>query len=912
MKLSPRALLLVWCLLLPAVPALLPAQSGELPPLIDRELFFGDPEISGSQLSPDGRWISFIKPYRGARNVHVKKFGEAFEQARPITADQRPVPAYCWSQDSRLILYVQDKGGDENFHIYAVDPSAAAEDETGVPPARDLTPLDGIRAFIYSVPKKSPGSIIVGINDRDPAYHDVYRVDLDSGERELLIRNDQKVGGYVYDLEGEVRMALRQLADGGTELLRVDDDQLLPVYTCSRLESCFPVQFHPDGKKVYVDTNKGDADLSRLVLLDPATGEEELVESDPEGEVDFGGALFSAADDQLIGTFYVGDRVRIYPRDEQLAKDLEVLRKQLPEGEPRLQSSTRDMRYHLVSVTRDVDPGSLYLYDRDTGKAELLYRSRPSLPSEHLATMKAIRYPARDGLEIPAYLTLPRGVEPRGLPTIIHPHGGPWARDTWGYDSYAQFLANRGYAVLQPNFRGSTGYGKKFLNAGNREWGSGAMQHDITDGVRYLVAEGIADPQRVGIFGGSYGGYATLAGVTFTPDLFRAAVPYVAPSNLITLIESFPAYWGPFIKIWHQRVGDPSDPEDRADLIARSPLFLAEKIETPLLVVHGLNDPRVKKSESDQIVVALRESGLPIEYLVAPDEGHGFRSPENRMALAVALERFLAKHLGGRAQQEVPAPIAERLTAITVDVDGVELADQTLASYAETAPLPAVRADRVAAGTARYDVHVITPGGRFQGTLERVLEKGERNGAKVWVLKSTSKLPTGEGRDTYWLDPATLLPLARSAKQGQASIEMNFSPESVRGAMSMGGRELPIDVKLPAPVLGDSGAFEVYLAALPLEPGYETTLRVFELTSQKVRRLGLSVSEETIEIGSQSHDVYEVKLVPLDGQPGGGSYWISTGSPRVVLRSESPLPVAMGGGSMVVEATETEFAAATQ
>ncbi len=327
------------------------------------------------------------------------------------------------------------------------------------------------------------------------------------------------------------------------------------------------------------------------------------------------------------------------------------------------------MRLHLVAVTRDVDPGSVYLFTRETRELNLVYRSRPDLPSEQLAPMTPIRYTARDGLEIPAYLTLPADIEPNGLPLVLHPHGGPWARDAWGYDPYAQFLANRGYAVLQPNFRCSTGFGKAFLNAGSHEWGTGAMQHDLSDGVRHLVERGIVDEERVCIFGGSYGGYATLAGVTFTPELYACGIPYVAPSNLVTLIESFPEYWKPFLKgSWYLRVGDPSIPEERAELLERSPLEQVEKIRVPLLVVHGANDPRVKQAESDQIVVALREKGAAVEYIVAPDEGHGFTGPENRMALAVAIENFLAKHLGGRRQDEVPDALAAHLGGITVDV----------------------------------------------------------------------------------------------------------------------------------------------------------------------------------------------------------------------------------------------------
>ncbi len=877
--------------------------SEKQPPLLDRELFFGDPEISSSQLSPDGKFISFIKPYRGVRNIYVKGIDEPFDAARPITADDRPVPAYFWSRDSKYVLYVQDKGGNENFHVYAVDPSARPEAESGVPPARDLTPLEGIRAVIYAVPKNRPGEILVGLNDRDPAYHDIYRVNIATGERELLIKNTEKVGFFMFDLEGNVRLGYRQLPDGGAEILRVDGDKLTQVYTTTFEESAFPVRFRKDGKWVYMTTNKGDdVNLSRLVLFNPETGEEKLVESDPEGQVDFGSAVFDEATDELIATVYLGDRVRIYPKEEKFKHDLEVLRSKLPEGELGLQSSTADMRLHLVSVSRDVDPGSVYLYDRKTGEVKLLYRSRPDLPSEYLAPMKAIRYKARDGLEIPAYLTLPRGVEPKNLPTVIHPHGGPWARDTWGYNPYAQFLANRGYAVLQPNFRGSTGYGKKFLNAGNKEWGTGAMQHDITDGVKYLVEQGIADPKHIGIFGGSYGGYATLAGVTFTPDLYAAAVPYVAPSNLITLIESFPAYWGPFIKIWHKRVGDPENAQDRADLRARSPLFKADQIKTPMLVVHGANDPRVKKSESDQLVVALRERGVPVEYILAPDEGHGFRAPENRLALAAAMEKFLAKHLGGRYQEEMPEQLAQRLAELTVDINSVKLPDKTLAAYAETAPLPEISPEAMHPMDLEYGLTMKIGEQEINMNLHREVTSADFQGSPVWEVISTAQSPMGAAADTFYLDKQSLLPLARRSSQGPASIRLAYHKEAIKGVMKMGGQEIPLDVPVPAPVVGEGAALEAMFGSFPLAEDYKTTVRTFDPLKRKVRPYSLTVvGKETVTVKAGEFDAYKVELNPLDGEAGGNTYYVAVQEPHCVVLSRSKLPAAMGGGTMTME-----------
>jgi dipeptidyl aminopeptidase/acylaminoacyl peptidase len=642
-------------------------------PLVDRELFFGDPEISASQLSPDGKWMSFIKPFNGARNIWIKAADEPFDNARPVTADERPVPGYFWSRDSRYVLYVQDKDGDENFHVWAVDP-AGDVGEDGVPAARNLTPIDGVRAQIYSVPKNAPEVILVGMNDRDPSFHDIYKVDIATGERVLVKQNDEGVGFWMFDLEGELRLAYRQLPDGGTELLRVDLEGLQQILTCTYEEDISPIGFHKDRLHFYLSTNKGDRDLAELMLMDVATGEIKLIEKDPENEVDFGNAVFHPDTDELIATAYVGDRVRIYPQTEESKKMWADLKKALPEGEIGVNSMSRDMSRMLVSVSSDVDPGSVYLFDTATGKAELQYRSRPELPTEDLAHMKPVSFEARDGMKIHGYLTLPKGLGDKNLPVVMYIHGGPWARDYWGYDPYAQFLANRGYAVMQVNYRSSTGYGKNYENAGNREWGTGAMQHDITDAVNWLIAEGIADPARVGIFGGSYGGYATLAGVTFTPDLYACGVPYVAPSNLITLIESFPEYWKPFLEgSWYKKVGNPEVEADRADLIARSPLYSCDQITAPLLVVHGANDPRVKQHEADQIVVALRQKDKAVEYVVAPDEGHGFRSPDNRKALAVAMERFLAKHLDGRVQEDVLPATQKRLDEITVDVSTVDV-----------------------------------------------------------------------------------------------------------------------------------------------------------------------------------------------------------------------------------------------
>jgi dipeptidyl aminopeptidase/acylaminoacyl peptidase len=641
-------------------------------PLIDREVFFGNPKTANGQLSPDGRWLGFVQPLDRVLNVWVKRVDEPFEAARPMTDDRaRPVIQYFWSRDGQRILFVQDRGGDENFHVYAVDPAAGPAPGARVPAALDLTPGADVLARIIELPEDDPRHAIVGLNDRDPRLHDVYRLDLWTGERELLLTNDANVAEWTTDLAGRLRLGHRQKPDGGWEVLRVDGDELVAVYDCGPDEECAPIRFHVDGERAYMITSRGDSDLSRLVLLEPATGRTEEVESDPEGEADFGGALFAADTQELTATWYTGDRVRWYPRDERFAEDLRRARRELPEGDLGFRSMTRDGRRMLVSVLSDVEPGASWLYDRESGAFEFLYRTRPEIPSRDMASMTPVRFPARDGLEIPAYLTLPAGADADPLPTVVFPHGGPWARDTWGFHNIVQFLANRGYAVLQPNFRGSTGFGKRFLNLGNREWGTGSMQHDLSDGVRWLVERGIADPARIAILGGSYGGYAALAGVAFTPDLYAAAVSIVGPSSIPTLLESIPPYWEPVRRTFHVRVGDPDDPEDLARMRAQSPLYAAARIRTPLLVVQGANDPRVKKSESDQIVRALRDLGLEVEYLVAADEGHGFANEESNQALFAKIEEFLAAHLGGRHQAEVPERVRRRLKDLAVEIESV-------------------------------------------------------------------------------------------------------------------------------------------------------------------------------------------------------------------------------------------------
>lgn len=660
-------------LLLPVIALTLQTQSqthGKLPPLIDRELFFDAPEIAGAQLSPNGKYMSFLKVYKGTMNIWIKDTKAPFSTAHAITADTlRPIRNYFWSKDSKYVLYVQDKGGDENFNIYAVNPAEKPAPGQDVPNNRILTDYKGVRTFIYAVPKSDPDALYIGLNDRDKAWHDLYKLKISTGEKTLLRQNSDKdrITNWIFDWDDNLRLATRANQDGSNDLLRVDENELVPIYTTGPYEEFEPYAFDAANKKFYIATNKGDRDLKQLVLLDPVTMKEEFVEKDPLNKVDFGTANFSDLKKQIINTTYTDEKERLYWKDKEYEKDYSLIKKQLAGLVLNFFSSTDDENLWLVNAYSDTDPGAAYLYNRQTKKLTFQYRPRPKIPKESLAPMKAIRYKSSDGLEIPAYLVLPKGVPGKNLPLMVFPHGGPWGRDYWGYNSFAQFLANRGYAVLLPNFRASTGYGKKFLDAGNKQWGD-KMQDDITWGVKYLIAEGIADPKHVGIMGGSYGGYATLAGVTFTPDLYAAAVSIVGPSNLITLLNSIPPYWEAGRKFFYLRMGDPTTEEGKAQLIRQSPLTHANKIKTPLLVAQGANDPRVNKAESEQIVTALRNRNFPVEYILAPDEGHGFARPVNNMAMLAEAEKFLATYLGGRYQESMTPEVRKRLGELTVDV----------------------------------------------------------------------------------------------------------------------------------------------------------------------------------------------------------------------------------------------------
>jgi dipeptidyl aminopeptidase/acylaminoacyl peptidase len=785
------------------------SSDGGLPPLIDRELFFGNPEISTGTISPDGRYIAFRKPWNETMNIWVKGVAEPFAQAKRLTAEtRRPIPAFFWSRDSKYILFVQDQAGDENFNVYAVNPADAPDAGTQVPKARNLTDAKNARAEIYDVPRHSPDIIYVGLNDRDAAWHDLYEVKISTGERKLLRKNTDKIAGWVIDRLGKPRLAVRTADNGDTDILKVTGAGFEKVYSCTVFETCNPLQFHTDNARVYMETNHGEPDLTRLVLFNPDTKQEEVVESDPRKEVDFGGAIFSEKTDELVGTIYVGDRTRTYFRDTSYEADYDQIKKKLPNREVTIAGATADDRKWMIVANGDTEPGERYIFDRDAKSLTKQYQVFEKLPRQSLASMKPIRYKSSDGLEIPAYLALPKGPAPKNLPLLVIPHGGPWARDTFGYNPLTQFFANRGYAVLMPNFRASTGYGKKFLNAGNNEWG-GLMQDDITYGVKHLVGQGIADPKRVAILGGSYGGYATLAGVAFTPDLYSAAVSIVGPSNLLTLLESIPPYWEAGRKMFYMRMGDPTTAEGKKQLERQSPLNSAAKIKTPLLVVQGANDPRVKKAESDQIVIALRDRKFPIEYIVAPDEGHGFQRPVNNMAMYAAIEKFLWKHVGTRYQESLPREVSTRLREITVDPATVKLT-KPVDSTSVTMP---VVSQPLEIAPATYNVTIALNGQSMK--MESTSTVTDAGG--TLTVTETMKTPQGDASDVSAIDKTTLAVRTREIKQGPMSVTLAFDGGKATGTAAMGGPAQPISMDTGGPLFADGPAAFRSVAALPLQ-----------------------------------------------------------------------------------------------
>ena len=635
--------------------------------LIARDALFGNPERANVQISPDGKYLSWVAAVDGVLNVWVAPADNP-SQARAVTQDKaRGIRSYFWSYQPDTLLYLRDSGGDEDFHLYAVDL------KTGQ--AKDLTPFPKTTAQVAGVSPKHPGTILVGMNDRDAQWHDIYKVDLASGDRTLLEKNDAQIAGYIADADYTLKYAQRSRPDGGADVLRrgangawekFDDIPFEDVLTTS------PGGLTLDGKTLYFTDSRG-RNTAALFAIDVASGKRSLVLEDARADV--GGTLADPATGkvQAVSVDYLRDEWKVV--DPAIRADLEKLEAIGP-GDVSVNTRTLDDKTWIVAYSAAEAPLVYYRYDRGAGTLTKLFSARPKLEGKPLVPQWPVEIASRDNKTLVSYLTLPRSADANNdgkadapVPLVLLVHGGPWARDSYGYGSYNQWLANRGYAVLSVNFRGSTGFGKDFTNAGNGEW-AGKMHDDLIDAVQWAVKQGVTTQDQVAIMGGSYGGYATLTGLTFTPDVFACGVDIVGPSNLNTLLSTVPPYWASFFEQLAKRMGDPRTDAGKKWLTERSPLTRADQIKKPLLIGQGANDPRVKQAESDQIVKAMQAKNIPVTYVLFPDEGHGFARPENNKAFNAVTEGFLAQCLGGRAE-----PIGKDFTGSSISVpvgaDGV-------------------------------------------------------------------------------------------------------------------------------------------------------------------------------------------------------------------------------------------------
>lgn len=603
--------------------------------LIPLEDFFRNPASSAYKLSPNGEYMAYLAPYENRKNIFVQDVAQKQAPLRLTKVTDRDLSGFFWANNDRLV-YVRDQGGDENFHLFSVD--RAGQEEV------DLTPFDNVRVEIIDDLRSDEQHLIIGMNKRNPQVFDPYRLNIQTAELELLAENPGNITSWKTDHQGRLRLAIATDGVNSSLLYRKSEkDSFRLVLNTSFKETLYPLYFDFEGKEeIYALSDLG-RDKTAVVKFDLKTAKErQLIFEHPEVNVSY--MSYSRKRKTLSTISYISWKREYHFLDPQVAAIYKHLESLLPDLEIVLSSTNEDENKFIVRTYSDRSLGAYYFYDLDQKELRKIAEVSPWLPANQLAEMQPISYRSRDGWQIHGYLTLPKGKAPKNLPVVVNPHGGPWARDVWTFNPEVQFLANRGYAVLQVNFRGSTGYGRKFWEASFKEWGL-KMQDDVSDGVDWLIREGIADPDRVAIYGGSYGGYCSLAGVTFSPDKYACAIDYVGVSNLFTFMETIPPYWEPYRKMLHEMVGNPSNEADSIRMQASSPVFHVDKIKAPLLIAQGAKDPRVNQAESDQMVAALQARGVEVEYILKENEGHGFRNEENRFEFYGRMQSFLAKHL---------------------------------------------------------------------------------------------------------------------------------------------------------------------------------------------------------------------------------------------------------------------------
>jgi len=613
------------------------AQSA-MAPTIPLEDFFRNPERTGYQISPDGRFYSYLAPYESRKNVFVENI-QTGQTTQVTKQTDRDISGYFWANNEQIV-YVRDNAGDENWYLVATDVNTGVE--------KPLTKMDGVVTQIIDDLEDLPNEMIVGLNKRKPEIFDAYRLNLATGELTMIAENPGNITGWMTDHNGQLRIALT--TDGiSTSIMHraTEKDEFKPILTTNFKESMSPQFFTFDNKNLYATSNIG-RDKEAAIIFDINTGKESKLLYENEGN-DVNNIGWSRKRKVITSAIYTADKQMRHYFDDETKLMMLRIQNELKGYEVAISGMTKEEDKYIIRTYSDRSLGAYYLYDKVSDKLTKLADVSPWINEDQMAVMKPIQYKSRDGLTIHGYLTLPKGKEnAKNLPVVINVHGGPWARDNWGFNPEVQFLANRGFAVLQMNFRGSTSYGRKFWEASFGQWGL-KMQEDVQDGANWLISQGIADPKRIAIYGGSYGGYATLQGLVKDPDFYACGIDYVGVSNLFTFMSGIPPYWKPYLEMMYEMVGNPEDKEDHARMTATSPALNADKIKAPLFVAQGAKDPRVVKSESDQMVGAMKDRGVTVEYMVKENEGHGFRNEENKFEFYSAMERFLGTHIGSSA-----------------------------------------------------------------------------------------------------------------------------------------------------------------------------------------------------------------------------------------------------------------------
>ena len=844
--------------------------------LIDRKLFFGNPEISGSQLSPDGKYVTFLKEHEGIMNLWIKKFDEPFEKAIPLTNQKRPMYGYFWTEDAKFILFVRDNDGDENMNIFAINPYIGK-----LPEARNLTPMKDITANILMVSKKNPNILYVGLNNRDKKWHDLFKLEIASGKLDMIYENKDRITDFNFDWDEKLRLLNKTDEKGNTVTYRIDEgNKLEEIYRTNVKEGAAFLMWNKDNSQVYLETNKGELDKSELYLMNPLTKQLTLIEKDPKGQVDFGSLFIDDNTREIIYTSYTNDKRIRYWKNKTWEENHKFLESKLPGREIGYNSYTKDYSKMLISTYGDKYVPEVYYFDTKTRELTFQYCPRPKLKAieSELVEMLPISYASSDGTNINGYLSLPKGGK-KNLPLIALIHGGPKGpRDNWGYSAEVQFLCNRGFAVFQPNFRASGGYGKIFLNAGDKQWGK-LMQDDITWGVQDLITNGVADPKKLVIMGGSYGGYATLAGLTFTPDLYTCGVDIVGPSNIFTLLESIPPYWEAGRAMLYEMVGDPSTDEGKKLIRQASPLFHVDKINKPLLVIQGANDPRVKQAEADQIVIALRDKGKKVDYLLAKDEGHGFYKPINNNAMYAGVEKFLSEVIGTPYQKDMPQDVADKLKELTVDISKVK--HETKKDLKAAKSLPPIVNPLIEINLS-YDVVLEVQGQKIPMNMVRTIKKIGND----FEIEDLSKSTMGEMKDKSTISPDFKLKTRTVSQNSQETIFV-FSDNSCKGNLM--GKDLTISWDGAA--IFDGSIQDLMIAGLPLQDGFSIVCNMPDIMSGKAKLVQITY------IGMEN-GMQKVEIVNIENATDITTLWLDV-KYKMARKMTSVIP-AMGNALMTI------------